>query len=124
MSDENKGYNGWSSYESWLVNLWMSNDQECHNFWLEIVKEVWENARPGKLDWQTRKQQAVYKLSKELREKHEESVPEEVSGVYTDLLNGALQEVDWQEIAEHWIADNIDPIELKNSEGEEEGRQE
>jgi hypothetical protein len=26
MSDETKGYNGWSNYETWAFALWMDND--------------------------------------------------------------------------------------------------
>ncbi len=32
MSDE-KGYNGWSNYETWNVKLWMDNDEGSYNYW-------------------------------------------------------------------------------------------
>ena len=27
MTDENKGYNGWTNYETWNVALWIGNEQ-------------------------------------------------------------------------------------------------
>lgn len=29
MSND-KTYNGWTNYETWLVNLWIQNDQALH----------------------------------------------------------------------------------------------
>lgn len=28
---ETTGYNGWSNYETWLVSLWLNNDQASYN---------------------------------------------------------------------------------------------
>lgn len=27
MTTQDRTYNGWSTYETWLVNLWITNDQ-------------------------------------------------------------------------------------------------
>lgn len=32
---EDKRYNGWVNYETWLVNLWIDNDQGEHEYWQE-----------------------------------------------------------------------------------------
>ena len=38
----NKEYNGWYNYETWLVNLWMDNDQAEHEYWREVARECIE----------------------------------------------------------------------------------
>lgn len=71
-------YSGWSSYETWLVNLWLTNDEgsyyalnDCGN-----AKEVEELVN---------------------------NIMEDVdrSGLLWDLVSSALSSVDWQEIFEN-----------------------
>jgi hypothetical protein len=45
-------------------------------------------------------------LANLLKAEHEEAQPE-VSGVFADLLNAAMSEVDWYEIAESMVGDYI-----------------
>lgn len=52
----------------------------------------------------TRKEQAVLDMSEMLKNEHEENTPE-TTGVYADLLNAALSEVNWHEIAESLMED-------------------
>jgi hypothetical protein len=118
LADENKGYNGWTNYETWLVNLWMDNDSASNHHWVVVAREIWEDAKPGKFDWQTKTQQTVYKLSKVLKAEFEDDLPEGLeTGLYADLINAALSEVDWQEIAKHWLSDLASEVEIE--EGEE-----
>jgi hypothetical protein len=77
-------YNGWSNYETWLVKLWMDNDEISYHCYLQMARESIN----------------VYELSKELEQNFDDCFPLEKSSVYTDLLNSALKEVDWYEIAE------------------------
>ena len=39
-----KTYNGWTNYETWLVNLWMSNDEGSYNYWNERAAEIIKGA--------------------------------------------------------------------------------
>jgi hypothetical protein len=95
-------YNGWTNYETWLVNLWMDNEQGSQEFFREQARDEYlhadadgtftkaENARFGFADW--------------LQDHHEATRPEmPTCGVYYDLLSGALSEVNWNEIARHYI---------------------
>lgn len=102
MSNDTKTYNGWRNYETWAVKLWIDNEEGSYNYWLERSREILLDPRTS--DILTEGQTARYDLADELKREHEENAPE-VSGVFADLLNAALSEVDWSEIAESMLAD-------------------
>ena len=114
MTDE-KGYNGWSNYETWNVKLWIDNDEGSYEYWRENTREAWKQATAGDA-WRgcTRKQSAIADLAKMLESEHEENTPT-TTGCYADLLNAALSEVDWHEIAEAMLDDE----DLSDEENEE-----
>lgn len=97
---EDKTYNGWRNYETWCVNLWLCNDQGSDTYWRETAAEVWERAEPGEHSWQDRSEVAVSELADMLKEQVEESAPTSEASMYTDLLNAALSEVAWRDIAD------------------------
>jgi hypothetical protein len=37
-----KTYNGWTNYETWLVKLWIDNDEGSYHYWTERAREVYE----------------------------------------------------------------------------------
>jgi hypothetical protein len=81
-------YNGWTNYETWSVKLWID---DSHYYWQEIVQE-YKDSDSGTKD--------VYGLAERIREEIEDNSPLNGASVYSQLLNGALCEVNWQEIAE------------------------
>jgi hypothetical protein len=95
-------YNGWSNYETWAVKLWLDNDEGTYNYWSDRAKEIIRDPRLS--EYLTIEQTARQDLADELKREHEENAPE-VSGVFSDLLNAALSEVEWSEIAESMLAD-------------------
>lgn len=100
MTAPSEKYNGWTNYETWLVNLWADNDQESYQFWREQSQAAYDNAE--KDDTFTREERAALDLADELKEWY---TPPEVTGIWADMINAALSEVNWYEIAEHYIAD-------------------
>ena len=98
-------YNGWRNYETWAVNLWLSNEEYTYRYWRERAQEAWEDAEPTEV-W-TREQSAKFQLADTLKEQIQEGAPTaSLDGtMYADLLNAALSEVDWGEIAEAWLGD-------------------
>lgn len=87
-------YNGWTNYETWLVNLWMSNDEGSYLYWAEEAK--------GYDD--------AHALADALKDHHEEwyldAVGENLhSSLLSDLLGAAFSSVNWIEIAEHLLYD-------------------
>lgn len=112
-------YNGWSNYETWCVNLWMSNVESDYKHYLAVAAAVLRDSEPrtGQANpkpWQRTdvRSVAVYDLARALEVSYEEAAPE-VTGVYADLLGAALGSVDWYEIAEHWIDDVIENAEVE-----------
>lgn len=90
-------YNGWTNWETWLTNLWLSDDEDT---WSQ-----WANASRIALQSQS-VDEARYDVSKQLKESFSQQVPEQ-SGLFTDFIIRALREVNWEEIASH-LVDNAD----------------
>lgn len=112
MSDE-KGYNGWHNYETWAVALWLDNEEGSYNLCREWAEECYDEAKShyppvidvtGEDDDKWLERTAAGLLADRLKDLHEENAPT-VTGIYADLLNAALSEVDWYEIAEHYLED-------------------
>ena len=109
MSNDTK-YNGWTNYETWLVNLWMDNEQGSSEYWNECAQEAYDNADSDTSF--TREERATLNLADTMKETHEEAQPE-VTGLWADMMNAALSEVNWYEIAEHYI-EEVDKEEVTN----------
>lgn len=107
-----KEYNGWTNYETWVVNLWMDNNEGSQGYWAERAQEIFDDSEED--DINTREQAATHQLADELKDQHEEALPE-VEGFAADLLNGAMSEVNWHEIAEHLI-NEVEKPEPENEE--------
>ena len=86
---KNEGYNGWTSYESWLVALWIDNDSSQQGYWLQEAKYYNGNA---------------YELSKALKEHYYEMLPND-AGIIADLLRASIDSVNFYEIAENLLED-------------------
>jgi hypothetical protein len=90
-------YNGWTNYETWCVNLHIDNSEADQDYWRE--RAAWC------LKHQPNADDARYELGEALKdamyEKYDEQRPD--SGILADLLSAALSEVNWHEIARHYI---------------------
>jgi hypothetical protein len=97
-------YNGHTNYETWLVSLWIDNDEGTYNHWREEAAECREEAKDDHHGFSSisPERRAVYLLGKRLKESFEEGATDQAgtSGVYKDLLSAAISEVDWDSIAE------------------------
>ena len=100
MSDNT--YNGWTNYETWAVALWINNEQASYHYWRNEARRHRQQAsdcqQVAEGFW-TPESAAQYGLADQLKDEFEENAPIEDAGVYADLLDGALAEVNWQEIA-------------------------
>jgi len=84
ITREDRKYNGWVNYETWSVNLWLTNDQSMYNMAYECgdvqsLKELVENFVDGN---------------------NEECLL--IPSMAQDLVNSALSECDFYEIFDHF----------------------
>ena len=89
MSND-RTYNGWSTYETWLVNLWIQNDEALHAVLHDEVVSA----------------DSLYEAKQALQawvdNEYDLYIEERGHGLFQDLLRGALDEVDWYEIVKNW----------------------
>lgn len=99
-------YDGWLNYETWAVAIWLDTDQSSHLYWREQARRHRETSlkceRVVDGTW-TPENAAKYNLADQLKEEISGNAPEVFSGAYSDLLHSALAEVNWEEIAAHYI---------------------
>ncbi len=101
-------YNGWTNYETWNFNLWITNEESDYNHALELAEDS-ENK---------------YGLSKKLEEWAEDMASDALTayeythGFIKDMVNSSVGEVNFYEVAEHLWEDRQEAI--KQHDGEEE----
>lgn len=98
----------WSNYETWTVNLSINDTKSSQDHWREHAVKHWQaalNHQDVKDGKGTPQEIAGRNLSEQLKEQISENAPLKQSGLYTELLNAALSEVDWYEIAEDLLID-------------------
>lgn len=94
MSDK---YNGWTNYETWRINLemldgWTPEDMGFRRY--EFLDE-------------DRRENFTERLANALEMHCCEIVEMDAKGFALDLAHSFLAKVDWEEIAEHMVADYI-----------------
>ncbi len=103
-----KTYNGWTNYETWNVALWLGNEQGSERYWTSEAEERFREATDD--DTESRADEATGELARQLQDEIEESAPELGASMFSDLLNAALSEVNWYEIAEHYVNHNKENV--------------
>ncbi len=83
---ENECYNGWANRETWLVDLWLTNEKYSYDVLAHIIQA-----------FDTTTEQAG-ELEHWVRASFEAYAGE--ASLWKDLLGAAIDRVDWRQIAE------------------------
>ena len=90
MHEKNRGYNGWSNYETWNFKLWLDNDEESYKRTLRLVKDCGNN---------------VVTLTHNLKYLAIEEAPEIQASFYSDVMMASVREVNYYEVAQSLLED-------------------
>lgn len=98
------GYQGWTSYATWAVALWLNNEEPSYRHWRERGRELATkypaNVSQAGLEHEYKTLRVA--LADELEATLEAGMPE-LSGFWGDLLRSAWEDVNWVEIADSFL---------------------
>ena len=103
MTNEQK-YNGWTNYETWNVKLWLDNDGTVENIFKDQAQTFYNEALED-----NRRNRAIYILADSIKDFVEDENPLiDQANMFADMLNAALRNVNWFEIAESIFDDYVE----------------
>jgi len=79
-----EAYNGWSNYETWLMNLWLTNDEPVYNDLMQIIQEMDDE----------------HEMAEELKYRVMEDMDLNEISARADFLSAATRNINWPEIIE------------------------
>ena len=92
MTETNKDYNGWTNYETWVTALWIEDGS--YNYRCELCEAA-----------KNQSDNPTSHLAETIKDWIEGLNPlADKAGLFSDLINAALNEVNWHEIAENFLS--------------------
>lgn len=95
MTNNNEKYQGYSNRETWLMSIWLDNDEDTYSHWRDRTWAILKS-----LDCDRK-----LELSRELEEWCKRQQPQLESGLYSDLLTTAVSRIEWSEVAKRLLTD-------------------
>jgi hypothetical protein len=113
MSEQHEG---WTNYPTWAVNLWISNSSSLYRYWLNEASDTYHSALAPILEREdmlagkdaTNAEAygvAVNSLADQLEYDLTAAARGRLESFSTDILEWAMAQVNWREIAEAWLED-------------------
>lgn len=100
---EEKGYQGWTNYETWATSLWIDNEEPLYREARKMARGARRKAAEQIEDGDKFPREARFILADALKEWVEGMAPDLGATLFSDLLNAALSAVDWLEIADAYF---------------------
>ena len=100
-----KGYQGWTNYETWACKLWMDNDQGTQEYFHKMRDRILRHPTYQN-EFMPKESRKVHELAEALKAEHEEQAERFMgnqASFFADIFNAALSSVNWHEIAESLI---------------------
>lgn len=94
-------YNGWTNYETWYTALWLNNDESSQALCNELAGQAYGDAEEEAPF--SHAENATFALAEQIKELFESDEQIPTSGWVADAVNIYLSEVNWYEIAKHYI---------------------
>ncbi len=95
-------YQGFANHATFTVGWWIDNDEKVLHTVRALTLQSWHKSRKD----QDRSMSARFDLAAELLEFVENQTPE-LPMPFGDLLNSALEEVAWNELADGYLSEFI-----------------
>ena len=89
MLIRNAKHNGWPNYETWAVNLWLTNEPHTYERLMSIVQSC---------DTLGDQAEALRKWVRPDEGNKMDEYADSIAGMYVDLLAAAFDVVQWREI--------------------------
>ncbi len=103
-----KEYNGWINYETWLVALWIDNEEGSYHERSAAAETAWTDTDEDDTP-EDRSDAARIALATWIDDYIEERVAAyDLRGFVADLVSAAVSEVDTFEIADNWLGEYED----------------
>lgn len=96
-------YNGWTNYATWMVNLHF----EYLDFTDEVDSGVFDDMSKDDIRCH------VASLTQQYVEDYLDAVVDITNCFVQDLINATINDVDWHDIADHYVDDILDAVKDK-----------
>lgn len=104
---ENIGYNGWSNYSTWVVGLWLNNEEGSYFYLIEEANRIKKYPEYFEVGDQKILKSPVVKLGNIIKKMIEEGNPLiQDASLYHDVITHALAFVNYQEIAKGFLEED------------------
>jgi hypothetical protein len=98
-------YNGYTNYQTWATAFWIDNDESCPEELLDQIREAID--KPNSNPYMSEESHRRFKAKECVQQFVEETMLADIQGVNGlafDLLNSAISDIDWYDLAQHYLS--------------------
>ncbi len=114
MTDDT--YNGWTNYETWAVGMYLDGNYTgsgTYEYTIETVRTAMTNVEENRCS--SPEQRTRWSVAEALRDMMSEEMDLGAQdGLASDLLNASWSMVNWYELADAWIENLAEIVEVES----------